>query len=468
MTLPFGIDISKHQGVNDYAKMKANTAFVFVKATESWGYVDPKFVSNWQGLAGHNRGAYCYVYLSEEPLRQANHLIDTVTKAGADWRYDRLVLDLEKSGHGLSKAEVARRVLIMMERIKEVTGRYPILYSRASWINDNMLVTDPRLVNADWWLAHYLQRKPFPLYTPERNSPPSLPRGVNKWLIHQASERGNGSAVGVGSYYVDCNRWNGTQEQVAAYFGRGEDTPPEPEPEPDPGKLFDAKVYSWATPYINFRSEPRVAKETDIDDIGIETILPVYEIVEDWYKAKYKNTYGFVMSKYLQPLNYEPPSVLIDIPPLSQRDPRWANIRLGNSYLTLGSDGCLATDFAMVIGVNPDEFNARLKAVGGFTGANIYWQMIDDAYPNCEYVWAYDCYYIPAPLNEIDKLLQRGISVMVHTLKNGYQHWVLIVGKNGDDYIINDPWDGVRCSFRERYGDPARWIYRIRAYRMAA
>ena len=36
--LPFGIDISKHQGVNDYAKMKANTAFVFVKATESWGY----------------------------------------------------------------------------------------------------------------------------------------------------------------------------------------------------------------------------------------------------------------------------------------------------------------------------------------------------------------------------------------------------------------------------------------------
>jgi len=45
------------------------------------------------------------------------------------------------------------------------------------------------------------------------------------------------------------------------------------------------------------------------------------------------------------------------------------------------------------------------------------------------------------------------------------QHWVLIIGKNGDDYFINDPIDGVCVSFRDRYGDPARWIFRIRAYR---
>ncbi len=153
--LPFGIDISKHQGVNDYAKMKANTSFVFVKATESWGYTDPTFHTNWQGLVGHNRGAYCYVWLSDDPLRQANHLCDIVTQAGVDWKYDRLVLDLEKSGHGLSKAEVSRRVLVMMERIKEVTGRYPILYSRKYWVQDNMLIADPRLINADWWLAYY-------------------------------------------------------------------------------------------------------------------------------------------------------------------------------------------------------------------------------------------------------------------------------------------------------------------------
>ena len=82
--LPFGIDISKWNGVNDHAKMRANAAFVFVKATESWGYTDPKFYENWVALAGHNRGAYCYVWLSDDPLRQANHLIDIVTRAGVD------------------------------------------------------------------------------------------------------------------------------------------------------------------------------------------------------------------------------------------------------------------------------------------------------------------------------------------------------------------------------------------------
>ena len=221
MTLPFGIDISKHQGTNDFAKMRANTSFVFVKATESWGYTDPKFYANWQGLVGHNRGAYCYVWLSDDPLRQANHLIDIVTQAGVDWKYDRLVLDLEKSGHGLSKAEVSRRVLVMMERIKEITGRYPILYSRKYWVQDNMLINDPRLINADWWLAYYRTALPYPLYTPEMPSPPLMPNGVSKWLIHQTCERGKGREVGVGSYYVDQDRFNGTRAELNSFFGRG-------------------------------------------------------------------------------------------------------------------------------------------------------------------------------------------------------------------------------------------------------
>ena len=235
MTLPFGIDISRYQGVIDYAKVKECTVFVFIKATESVSYVDPKFNINWRGLAGHNRGAYCYVHLQEDPLRQANHLIDTVTTAGADWRYDRLVLDLEKSGHGLSKAEVSRRVMAMMERIKEITGRYPILYSRASWVDENMTISDSRLANADWWLAHYLRSLPSPLFTPEKTPPPALPRGVSNWLIHQTGDKSDGSAVGVESHYVDTDRWNGTEEDVNAYFGKREmPTPPAPEPKPMP------------------------------------------------------------------------------------------------------------------------------------------------------------------------------------------------------------------------------------------
>jgi len=93
----------------------------------------------------------------------------------------------------------------------------------------------PRL---DWWLAGYRKRLPEPLYTPEATPPPALPKGVNNWLIHQTGDHGNGSAVGVVSHYVDTDRWNGTKEELLAYFGLGEETPPEPEP---PNITFDVK-----------------------------------------------------------------------------------------------------------------------------------------------------------------------------------------------------------------------------------
>ena len=66
-----------------------------------------------------------------------------------------------------------------------------------------------------------------------------LPTGVNKWLFHQTCEKGKGREVGVGSYYVDQNRFNGTRE-LTLYFGRGTHnvylpivTVPEPEPVED-------------------------------------------------------------------------------------------------------------------------------------------------------------------------------------------------------------------------------------------
>ena len=143
----------------------------------------------------------------------------------------------------------------------------------------------------DWWLAHYLTARPYPLYTPEKTPPPLLPIGVKTWLIHQTGDKGNGHEVGVASHYVDTDRWNGTKEQLLAYFGLGEETPPEP---PNPAQ-FQARVYSWATPYVNIRKEPDI-KSQDLGDLYPGTVVPVYEIVGDWYRIDK----GFVMSKYLE------------------------------------------------------------------------------------------------------------------------------------------------------------------------
>ena len=73
-------------------------------------------------------------------------------------------------------------------------------------------------------------------------------------------------------------------------------------------------------------------------------------------------------------------------------------------------------------------------------------------------------------INEIDNYLRQGITVLAQVDQDPStsqmdQHWIQINGKDGDDYIANDPLTGTRISFRSVYGDPARWIFRIRVYR---
>jgi len=480
--LPIGIDISKHQGVNDFAKMKANTAFIFVKATESWGYTDPKFYQNWTGLIGHNRGAYCYVWLSDDPLRQANHLIDIVTQAGVDWKYDRLVLDLERSGHGLSKAEVARRVLVMMERIKEVTGRYPILYSRKYWVQDNMLITDPRLINADWWLAYYRTALPYPLYTPEMPPPPILPTGVNKWLFHQTCEKGKGREVGVGSYYVDQNRFNGTREQLNTFFGRGTNnvylpivTIPEPEPKP----IYKAKVKPIAPDRLNVRRTPngQIVRKIYAGDI-----VGVYQDNAGWSRIGVSE---WVMSRYIQRLPDEGliADGLLDVQLWSQHDPRWANDRMGSSGVMMKHQGCLVTNVAnyldfLGIDTDPKRYNNLLglkggyqyNYVGGIKYANMYWKYPGVLYPQIQreltdYTWYWNGIGWEAQARKI-LASKRPVLALVDFYAGGElnQHWVLIVGERDGSWWAVDPETGTLINLN-KYTNK---VYRIVGYRRQA
>ena len=481
MTYPFGVDLSKHQGINDYAKIKANTSFVFVKATESWGYTDPKFYANWTGLIGHNRGAYCYVWLSDDPLRQANHLCDIVTQAGVDWKYDRLVLDLERSGHGLSKAEVARRVLVMMERIKEVTGRYPILYSRAYWLKDNMLLTDPRLINADWWLAYYRTALPKPLFTPEMPSPPLMPAGISKWLFHQTCDRGKGKDVGVGSYYVDQNRFNGTREQLDAYFGRGTNNvylPIVTVPDPEPDEVL-YQVKAAAPLGLNVRQ----GAGTNFPKAGslkYGTVVPVYEKVSTgWLRIGLNQWVAEMWTKPVESaIPQEPPTNddlegLIKVEPWSQHDPRWANDRMGSSYFTMGVKGCLVTVTAAgltALGypITPGEYNRQASSRGGYEikkegdtiYANMYW-LFPDVLTNgkikrAEYHWIY---YNRGWQDMADKILLTKRPVWVEVRLNGLQHWFLITGKVAGKYWGLDPDTGSISPFNYDR------VYRLVSYR---
>jgi hypothetical protein len=68
--------------------------------------------------------------------------------------------------------------------------------------------------------------------------------------------------------------------------------------------------------------------------------------------------------------------------PLSQRDPRWANKKLGTSNVTIGGYGCFITSIAYVIGTTPDVVNERMKAVKGYQDGNlVIWSKIPEAFP---------------------------------------------------------------------------------------
>jgi len=467
MTLPFGIDISKYQFSSDgkqkpdFDRVNATCDFVAVRAGISWGYADPWFSYSWEHIT-KPKLAYHVVYPGESAQRQMEHFLNIVNPG----EHDRLVLDAELD-HGLSKAKITQTLYDCLDFLAKETGRYPIIYSRASWINQ--FVDTSQIPSEDWWLAHYLWRRPSPLFTPEKDPPPLLPNGVNNWLIHQTGERGNGGAVGVASYYVDTNRWNGTHEQMLAYFGLADDSEPLP-PEPPADGLFQAQVVTSYPKRLRTRYTPELGNNVrpEADWYKSGQVVSVYETKPDWYRTAVET---WASSEWLQRLDYQEPPTLIDIAPLWQKDPRWKNILLGYSKtMTIGGWGCLIVTLAMRLGLTPDVVNDRLKAVGGFTGANVYWQMVQVAFPELtdfEYV---ECYWTPAPLDRIDSRLAEGIPVHVHVdLYNETaemeQHWVLLIGKNGDDYIMNDPWTGKQGSFREAYGDPARWIFRIASWR---
>ncbi|MBL8047029.1 MAG: hypothetical protein JNL09_10830, partial [Anaerolineales bacterium] len=81
-----------------------------------------------------------------------------------------------------------------------------------------------------------------------------------------------------------------------------------------------------------------------------------------------------------------------------------------------------------------------------------------------------ECRDVPAPLADIDATLAAGRSVIVlvdYSPDPGVQdHWIVIYGKQGGDYLIRDPWRGPRSdqTLTQKYGfagTPAEIINRV-------
>jgi hypothetical protein len=133
---------------------------------------------------------------------------------------------------------------------------------------------------------------------------------------------------------------------------------------------------------------------------------------------------------------------VIPVPPLQQNDPHWSDELLGNTIETLGQAGCAVTSAAMVLhayGVNtdPSRLNAFLIRHEGYVGDGLLdWDRVSGITGE-QVQKAYEDY---ASYALIDAQILRGNPVIVRLhLHNGTIHFVVIVGKQGWDYLIRDP-----------------------------
>lgn len=477
---PFGIDISRYQYSGDgkqkpdFEKMRANTSYVAVRAGISWGYQDPWFRHSWDNLDGHNRLAYHVPHFGEDPMRQMDSFFRIIE--GSDFNHDRLVLDLELD-HGHSKRKITDSVKSMLEICKTRTGRYPILYSRATWVNPFMYATEIP-TEVDWWFANYLAPRPEPQYTPEKTPPPLLPVGIRKWLIHQTAEKGNGSAVGVASYYVDTNRWNGTMEDMNAYFGRGQSTnPPEKppveiEPPEEEEELFKIKCVTVPpNRYRVYKSMNGLVLPREQYWLKSGDIRSVYEVKQGWYRIAKEQ--WIRQTQYIKKINEdeEDDGDVGDTPygaytayfgPIyNQRDTRWAKHPLGTKS-TIGDNGCLLNCASMVANAlghasNPYQLNLWYTHNGGYASGNLFiWEKLPQLYPDIKYN---GMVYNPSPAKIKEAIRKNELPIIYVDFndKTPYieMHWVLGIGIDMDDNIlVADPWTGTIVRLYEVYSKP--------------
>jgi len=135
--------------------------------------------------------------------------------------------------------------------------------------------------------------------------------------------------------------------------------------------------------------------------------------------------------------------VVIPVPVFTQDDPRWDFDLLGPTFDTMGQAGCAVTSAAMVLSgygvdTDPKRLNQYLTTHAGYTENGwVYWEKAAEVAPYAQVEKAYEDLPTYAL---IDQNLLAGNPVIVRlTLRNGHSHFVVLVGKQGWDYLAQDP-----------------------------
>jgi lysozyme len=196
-----GIDVSHHQGIIDWNKVKAsgNVDFAFVKATEGLRYVDPQFKRNAEETNKVNIPVGYYHYAHPETNRALDEVY-AFAKATQGYPVQLpYVLDLEGEASKLSKSDLTTWALTFMREVQRLTGSSVMLYIGAYFARDEV---GEGLGEFPLWIAHYGAATP-------------LSNGTWKdWTVFQYSSTGAVPGI-IGN--VDMNEYNGSVSELVGY-----------------------------------------------------------------------------------------------------------------------------------------------------------------------------------------------------------------------------------------------------------
>lgn len=125
----FGIDTSSYDGVIDWDLAKTKLDFVFIKAFEY--QADSRFKDSWDSSKGKvPRGAYYFWRQFQDSPARTEKFLDTISRESYDGELP-VVIDLEDNN--AIRTKVFSQIDTLSERIKQVTKRYPIIYTGLSY-----------------------------------------------------------------------------------------------------------------------------------------------------------------------------------------------------------------------------------------------------------------------------------------------------------------------------------------------
>jgi peptidoglycan hydrolase CwlO-like protein len=142
----------------------------------------------------------------------------------------------------------------------------------------------------------------------------------------------------------------------------------------------------------------------------------------------------------------------------SQRDERWAGMRMGDSNETVLDVGCFISSIAMVFKKHghdwtPATLASNPKYFAGGYNSGCFPNSIPTAYActpsTLNGIWPGGLRYRRIPFSEMASLLDRGVPVIAGV--RGQSHYVLVKRREGDTYIMNDPIYGPDLKVSDYY-----------------